>query len=359
MTDDRFALEPGRLARAFELVRDHVEGGRAPYAALAVARGDGLVRSAAFLPGSSPEPPPRSPIASITKPITATAVMQLVEDGRLVLTEPVATYLPEFQPEPADAADPAEPITTWHVLTHTAGLGDASDAELLAEPPTAQTLFDLLCRRRLRFRPGSAYAYASDSFLILARLVETLSGMPYRDYLARRVLEPLGMRATTFDPAAPGPPFVPMTGQLGPVGIPHEEIVRSFIALEMPGGGLWSTTADLVRFGRAMLLGGSLDGERIIGRPFVDLMVRYHTGGLLELGSGREPLYGLGWGLPGRGRGSPASPSAFGHNGATGSTLIVDPGYDLVVVYLRSEWGATTTPTEEAVQAVYGALERA
>ena len=149
-----------------------------------------------------------------------------------------------------------------------------------------------------------------------------------------------------------------MAGRLGPPSIPHDDVVRSFISLEMPGGGLWSTVDDLLRFGRAMLGGGSLDGTRILGRPFVDLMLRDHTADVRELDTGRRPCYGLGWGRPGLGRGSPASPSAAGHGGATGSTLLVDPAFDLVVVYLRNVWGVSMLATDEAVQAVYSSLDR-
>jgi CubicO group peptidase (beta-lactamase class C family) len=162
------------------------------------------------------------------------------------------------------------------------------------------------------------------------------------------------MAATTFDPADPGPAAVPLEG---PPGLPRDEVLARVISLALPGGGLWSTADDLVRFGRAMLLGGTLDGVRVLGRPFVELMTRLQTDGILELGTGRAPGYALGWGRPGLGRGSPASPSSFGHNGASGSTLIVDPAEDLVVVYLRNDWGATMTATEEAVQAVYAALD--
>lgn len=107
-----------------------------------------------------------------------------------------------------------------------------------------------------------------------------------------------------------------------------------------------------------MLGGGALDGTRVLGRPFVELMTREHTGDVLEAGTPpRSPHYGLGWALPGQGPGSPASTRAFGHTGATGSQLIVDPAWDLVVVYLRNEWDADMVQTDEAIQAVYAALD--
>jgi CubicO group peptidase (beta-lactamase class C family) len=349
-------LDGSRLDAAFELVAGQVAGGRAGYAALAVGRSEGLVRSAAWKAGEGFVDPPRTSIASITKPITATAVLQLVEAGRLVLTEPVSTYLPEFRPgPPPDGATATEPVTTWHVLTHTAGLSDAPEAVYESDDVSPATLLDRVCREPLRFSPGSAYAYTSDSFYLLAALIERLSGLSYARYLQQRVFEPLAMAATTFDPSTPGPPGLPIAGDTS--HRPPAESMARFVALEMPGGGLWSVPDDIVRFGRAMLLGGTLDGTRVLGRPFLELMVREHTADVREVGTGRRPTYGLGWALPGIGRGSPASRTSFGHAGASGSLLIVDPAYDLVIVYLRNEWGAPTTATEEAIQAVYGAVE--
>jgi CubicO group peptidase (beta-lactamase class C family) len=356
-TANRYRLDGGALDRAFALVRAQVDGGRVPYAALAVGRADGPLRSATLFPDRADSAPRRSPIASLTKPITATAILRLVEAGLLVLTEPIATYIPEFQPAPADSGDPGEPINAWHILTHTSGLSDANDAELTAAIPTRARLLELLCHRKLRFRPGSAYAYTSDSFVLLATIIERLTGVPYASFLASGIFEPLGMSATTFDPATPGPQAVPLAGRLGPPEIPHDVAVSTFISLEMPGGGLWSTADDIVRFGRAILRHGTLDGRRIVGRPFVDLMSRTHTDGVRELESNRDPTYGLGWARVGLGRGLPASPEAIGHTGATGSILVVDPAYDLVVVYLRNVWGVPMTAAEEAVSAVYGALE--
>lgn len=366
----RPAIDAARLDRAFDLVARQAAEGRATYASLAVARSDGLVRSAAWLRGDRIDPAPPSAIASITKPITATATLQLVEEGSLVLTEPISTYIPEFRPLPPPgdraAGDPAgvdhaagdrepEPIAAWHILTHTSGLGDATDEYFFTAPPTKEAMVRRLCHDRLRFRPGSAYAYASDPFYLLAEIVERISGTPYVDRLRERIFEPLGMAGTSFDPASP-PAGLPLEGALGPPDVPFEAVSTYFVALAMPGGGLWSTAEEIARFGRAMLNGGTLDEARILGRPFVDLMVRVHTSAVREIGTDRAPGYGLGWGRPGLGRGSPASPSAFGHTGASGSELVVDPEHDLVVVYLRNEWGVAMTATQEAIQAVYAAI---
>lgn len=350
-------LDPDRLNAAFEQVaRQSAAAASSSYAALAVARSDGLVRAEAWSAGRRLDQAPRSTIASITKPITATAVLQMVEAGRLSLTEAITNHLPEVRPPAPKEAKPTEPLTAWHLLTHTAGMSDIPQETFLTRPPTRATSVDRLAEMPLRFAPGSAYAYTTDSYQLLAAIVERLAGQPWSAYLRERIFDPLGMTATTYDPSDPGPPGLPIEGLFGPAGIPRDLLRAAFISLEMPGGGLWSTAEDLARFGRAMLNGGTLDGVRILGRPFVDLMTRHHTDGLLELGTGRKPFYALGWDRPGLSRGSPASPSAFGHSGATGSVLVVDPENDVVVVHLRNDWGIDPAGTQQAVQAVYGAL---
>lgn len=351
-------LDPQRLDAAFALVRRQAADPAIGYASLAVARSDGLIRAAAFGPDGERASLPRTAIASITKPIVATGILQLVERGSLVLVEPVATYLPGFAPRPpADTPHPPEPVNAWHVLTHTSGLTNPPDSFYVAGHRDGTAILEWLGTSSLLFAPGAAYRYASESFFVLSELMHRLGGRPHPAYLREHIFEPLGMAATTFDPFTPGPAALPLAGDFGVAGLPRDELMAAFVALAMPGGGLWSTAEDVVRFGRAILGGGTLDGQRVLGRPFVDLMTRHHTRGLIERDTGRPASYALGWGLPGNGRGSPASPSAFAHSGASGSYLLVDPAYDLVVVYLRNEWGAATAPTDAAIQAVYAALE--
>ena len=350
-------LDPGRLNAAFEHVAGQSAGATSSFAALAVARRDGLVRAESWSGGRALDESPRSTVASITKPITATAVLQMVEAGRLALTEPITNYLPDVRPPAPTGAGPAEPLTAWHILTHTAGMSDIPQETFLTRPPTRATSVDRLAEMPLRFAPGSAYAYTTDSYQVLAAIVERLAGQSWSAVLRERIFDPLGMTATTYDPRDPGPAGLPIEGLFGPAGIPRDLLRAAFISLEMPGGGLWSTAEDLARFGRAMLTRGTVDGTRILGRPFVELMTREHTDGVLELGTGRRPFYALGWDRPGLSRGSPASPSAFGHSGATGSVLVVDPENDLVVVHLRNVWGIDPAGSQQAVQAVYAALD--
>ena len=135
-------------------------------------------------------------------------------------------------------------------------------------------------------------------------------------------------------------------------------MVAAYTALRLAGGGLWSTADDLLRFGRAMLRGGELDGVRVLGRPIVDLMTREVT--VNGLGTTGDRLaddhYAIGWGKPGAGV-TELSRSAFGHGGVSGTRLWVDPAYDLVFVYLTGPWGTRTRPATTSCWPSYGAIE--
>ena len=351
-------LDARALAAAFDLVERQVRDGRVRYAALGVARGEDLLRADGWGREGRFSEPVRFLIASITKPITATAVMQLVEDGVLDLSEPIRRYLPEFEPEPPSAGEPGgEAITTWHVLTHTSGLGDLGPDYIDTRRPSPRDVYEWVLRSRLRFAPGSRYEYASDSWYLLAELVRRLGGLTLAEHIRRRILEPLGMAATTFDPAEPGPEPLPLGGYFDRYGSFLPIATRYFVSLGMPAGGLWSTPHDLTRFGRAMMAGGALDGVRVLGRSFVDLMTREHTRDVLDRGDPPQPpRYGLGWRRIGQTAGLPLGPAAVGHDGATGGSLVIDPENDLVVVYLRNEWDGGAAANDEAVRAVFAAL---
>jgi len=355
-------LNPARLDRAFALVGQQVNERLLPAAVLAVARRDGIVRCEALTrPGGDRVTVDSAfMIASLTKPITATAVMQLVDAGRLDLFAPVQSYLPEFQPPAAAEGLPGwETVSTWHLLTHTAGIQDIDGRLLARERPSAADLFRRACTGQLRFVPGSHFEYVSNSFYLLAELIGRLSGAPYREVLRTRLFEPLGMAATSFDPPPPGIGRAPVHD----LGVPRPiegAALRYLGSLAIPGGGLWSRAADLVAFGRACLCAGSLAGATVLSPGSIDLMTRDHTAEIPEFGSeDRFSHHGLGWGKPGREGRRNASPLAFEHGGATGSRLTVDPENDLVVVVLANRWLADVNLSKVAAQAVFDALDEA
>jgi CubicO group peptidase (beta-lactamase class C family) len=370
-------LDPRALHRAFAVAARHVADGVAPWAVLGVATRDAVVRTAAW--GTRPDgrrigTDTVALIASITKPIVATMVLQLVAEGRLALDEPIERLLPEAAEaaaasnaaETADAVGHASPppttgtpsVTAWHLLTHTSGLADLDLPDLLARGTTHVDVVRRLLHEPRRSDPGTAFCYASATFDLLAALVTRLDDRPYADALRARVLEPLGMADTTFDPRATLADRVvrPISAPL-PDGCPvPDTVVDGFIDLAMPGAGLWSTVGDLLRFGRAFARGGELDGVRILPRAFVTLMTREVT--VHGLGAAPDPLaaehYALGWGLPGPA--DPGSPGAYFHGGITGTRLWVDPGEDLVIAYLTGAWEQPAWPADAVLNAVYAAL---
>lgn len=350
-------IDAGRLQRAFDLVAGQVAEGLVPSAVLAVARGSGIVRVEAFSGSDRVTTDAIYLLASISKPIVATAVMQLVERGLLDLSTPLQHYLPEFRaPAAAEDLPGGGAVTAWHLLTHTSGMMEMEPDLLIRERPSGARLLEIACTSPLRFAPGTRYEYSSLSWALLGELIHRLDGRDHPDYLRDEIFGPLGMADAAYAPtdkrrAAPLH-FERIPG-------PLQSIATSFfISMTAPGGGLWSTPADLVAFGRAMLGGGSLGDARILGRTFVERMTRDQTAGLMDSATPPAPAhYGLGWSLPGLDGHLPGSAHAFGHGGLTGTRLLVDPDADLVVVYLANRWGIGDGPSWAAIQAVCAALD--
>ncbi len=345
---------------AFTVAASQVQRGEVPFAILAVAGANGLRRLEAFPPLDGPRIGTGAVclLASITKPIVATAVMRLAETGRFPLTAPLSRWLPELD----DAG--LRPFTAWHVLTHTSGIADISLPDLLLAGGTRAELLERMIGAGQGWTPGSRFLYASFTFDLLAEAVARSLDRPFEDVLRDEVLDPLGMVDTTFHHASAGDRRAPVTlgdwdGTVLPASpaVGGEQVVTAFASLHLAGGGLWSTAHDLVRFGRAMLRGGELDGVRVLGRATLGLMTSEVT--VNGLGATGDPLtdehYALGWGKPGPA--SPASPAAFLHGGVSGTRLLVEPAHDLVLVYLTGQWGGAVEAIDQVVLAAYGSLE--
>ncbi len=346
-------LDPDRLGRAVAVVRESVQRGEAPAAVLAVANSRETVCCEAFTrPGGDIVAADTIfLLASISKPILATAVLQLAEEGQLVLSEPVARYIPEL------ATPATSSVTAWHLLTHTSGIAEVTWPETVRQRPAVAVGLDPARRMPLRFVPGARFAYSTLSFYLLAELITRLGGQPYPEYLRERIFAPLAMADTSFDPRAAGARVAPVHG-IDPDGaLGDEEAVRYFISLAMPGAGLWSTAADLVAFGQAMLNDGQRGDGRLLSPPFMELMTRDHTGSIATT-TKDEPSthYGLGWYKRSLEGWLPGSPRVFEHGGATGCRLWIDPDWDLVYVYLTNGFNLDSHAQVAALQAVYGAF---
>lgn len=336
----------GRLRHAALAAERSVNAGAHPTALLAVANrqrtlwthlvpgADAVREDAIFL------------LASITKPVLATALIQLVEEGRLLLQRPAAEVLPELTG--AHAA-----ITPWHLLTHSSGIDEAQWSNgRMSGDPSLGTCFEEACRAPLLFAPGTRCSYCTLSFAILAELLARIDGVPYPEALRRRIFAPLGMTDTGF---------VPDWDRAAPVhDMVSPDALRLFAARAIAGGGIWSTAADLVRFGQAMLNADRPAGPRLLSPAFARLMTRHATGSLHQIVEGREtPFdYALGWGKPAANDDLPCGAQAFGHGGATGTLLWIDPQWDLVFVYLTNRWCAEVDTPRRALMSVYSALDR-
>jgi CubicO group peptidase (beta-lactamase class C family) len=353
------SIDPARLQRAVAVAEEAVRNGPYPSAVIAVANAETTLLTHTV---SHPE---RAPVredgifllASITKPIVATAIMRLVEEGRLLLNDPVVKYIPEFGQFGKQA------VSVWHILTHTSGLEEAHWWEqLYQQRAPIEAFLPAVCQSPLRFEPGTRYEYCSLSFVILGELIARLGGLPYPEYLQEHIFAPLGMNDTSFAPAGAQQARAIHVYGMGEEAIEPSarRFVDHFVSVAAPGGGLWSTAADLVRFGQAFLRGGRSGDYQLLSPAAIEVMTRLHTGGLVEILEHKPApaSYGLGWGKPGAAGATLASPRAYEHGGATGTRLHIDPEWDLVFVFLTNCWGIQGDASQRALNTVYGALRR-
>ena len=324
-------LDPARLARIDDLVADAIASGETPGCVVCVGRRAGTAWLAAY--GDRQVEPAREPmttdtifdLASLTKPVaTATAVMQLVEDGRLGLGDRVARHLPEFAPHGKDA------ITVHDLLTHQGGL--IADNPLADYEQGSEEAWRRICGLEPVAPRGERFIYSDVGFIVLARLVEALSGRPLAATTKERIFEPLGMVDTGYLPAPDQRPRVAPTEQRegtwlrGDVHDPRAALLGGVAG----HAGLFGTAGDLARYARALLAGGALDGRRVLGAATLAAMVRpvrVPGGGFRGLGWDEQTGFSSN-------RGDLLSPAAFGHGGFTGTSLWIDPGLDLFVIFL-------------------------
>lgn len=282
-------------------------------------------------------------IASQSKPITAAALMILVDGGKVKLDDPVAKYLPEFNnvwvaaekdKEHILLKKPKRAITVRDVLCHMSGLPFASPAEnptLDALPLAAAA--KTYAATPLESEPGTKYQYSNAGINTAGRIIEIVSGTPYEDFLDKRLFAPLGMVDTTFWPNADqvkrlansykpgkgGTGLEPLT--VGQLRYPLSDRTKRF---PMPAGGLFSTADDVARFCRMMLNGGEFDGKRLLSESAVKEMTKRQTPETVK------ESYGLGFSVGG---------GTFGHGGAFATNMSVDTKRGLVFVYLVQHAG--------------------
>jgi CubicO group peptidase (beta-lactamase class C family) len=299
-------------------------------------------------------------VASQTKPITAAAIMMLVDEGKVRLDELVEAYLPEFKgqwlrvEQDADHVllrKPRHPITVRNVLSHTSGLPFSSPVEA----PTLDMLplhaaAASYAMMPLQFEPDTQYQYSNAGINAVGRIIEVVSGMPYEEFLDRRLFGPLGMRDTTFRPskrqmARLAKSYKPNADDtdleetpIGQLRYPFYDRARQ----PMPAGGLFSTAGDIARFCQMALNGGSFEGTRYLSETAVRQMTSRQTAQAIA------ESYGLGWAV---------GDGWFGHGGAYATSMTVDVKRGLVRVYLvqhagfRGDGGKGLAAFEKAAEA--------
>ncbi len=326
-------------------------------------------------------------IASMTKPLTCVAALMLAEEGKLLIADPVARYLPEFEHVKVglnDSAgaltlvDPARPMTVQDLMRHTSGLTYGffgasplrtmyNEAGVFSFDNTNAEMVTKLARLPLAYHPGTTFDYGMSTD-VLGRIVEVLSGQTLGDFLRERLLAPLGMSDTGF--------AVPHAG--GRIAEPDPTtnnllLTNPLIAprWEAGGAGLASTAPDYLRFCHMLLNEGHLDGRRYLAPSSIRLMASDHlppgvaydpiTLPLLGAGAPMPAMghgYGLGVGVRTRlgGNPLPGSLGTFSWGGALGTTFWIDPQQQLVVILMTQAPAERIRYRSLLQQLVYQAL---
>ena len=338
---------------------------------------------------------------SMTKPIVCTALMTLVEEGKVRLFDPVARYIPAFAKVQVQGADgqlvaPKRPMTVRDVMMHTSGLTygfledypvgrDYAQGRLVQAQASLKDAIDDLARYPLAFQPGERFHY-SVGIDVAARVIEVASGQTLGKFLAERLFAPLGMTDTAFSaPVAKRQRVAAMYGRsdIMKPGVSTRTAFEQWRAgyneridvdatypadapgvFERGGHGLFGTLPDYFRFAQMLCDGGVLDGVRVIGRKTLELMHSNHMPpALLPIEIGGMPLPGYGFGLGSRvlldvaSSGAPGSVGEFGWSGAAKTHYWVDPREKVVAVFMTQSMLSYDLPELELRALAYQALE--
>ena len=372
-----------RLGRIREAVQRHIDSGNVPGAVTLVARRGRVVHFEAHGVNDVEAKKPMAKdaifrLASMSKPITAVAVMMMVEEGKVRLNDPVSRFIPEFKsanvavpkggaapagrgggrggPPPEVDLVPSRPITVRDLLTHTSGLmtggpgqQTAGAAGQRAPTDTLATYIPKLGAVALDYQPGTLWRYSGlAGFDVLSRIVEVASGMPFDRFLQQRLFDPLGMKDTGFPitPArAPRMAILYRRVQGGGFERQPDQNGLSSATYFAGSGGLVTTAEDYLQFAQMLVNGGELNGRRYLSPKTIQLMASNHTGDMVNGQFGR-PARGMGFGLGVQVVEDPVaadlrqSKGTYGWAGAYGTNINVDPQEKMVTIIMMQ----TSTP---------------
>ena len=383
---EAIGLSGARLQKLSDAFKREVDKGTLPGATVLVARKgqvgwfDAIGRQAPG--GAAMAHDSIFRIFSMTKPIVSVGIMQLLEDGHFLLSDPVAKFIPEFADTKVgvenngklDLVPAKRPMTVQDLLRHTSGLtydhtGNGpvqklyQQSRLRSRKITNAEHATMLAEMPLVCQPGEAWNY-SRSTDVLGRIIEVVSGKSLGAFLTERILAPLQMTETAFHTGEANAgrlaePFAtdPWNG----------DKVQLFNMLEQPamesgGGGLVSTTMDYARFAAMLAGGGWLDGHRIIGRKTLELMASDHLGPDVKVDSPLMPAghgFGLGFAVRTHAGMAPFTGSLgqYFWSGMAGTFFWIDPAEDLFAVFMMQGPGQREYIRSMLRNAVYAAVE--
>ena len=394
MSAEDLGFVSDRLARIPAFIQaNYLDNGKLPFASVLVGRGDdialqwssGVAEDAIFR------------IASMTKPITSVAFMQLVEQGLVALTDPVTKYIPEFAQlgvfvggggnVPFMTRAPKTQMRVIDLLRHTAGFTysfqeqgniDAAYRKTDVESwtkNTSQSVIDTLAQIPLEFDPGTQWNYsvATD---IVGILVERISGLSLPEYFQTHIFTPLGMTDSFFQVPAgkaaripEGFAFDPETKMKLIDKAGADSMWAKGWSFNSGGGGLASSVADYYRFCRMLLNGGALDGAQILSPKTIELMTANHIPGGQDLTQMSKSLFseaemaGIGFGLgfattiDSAATLTPCSTGDFYWGGMYSTAFFVDPVEDIIMIFMTQLLPSTTYPVRREIKTmIYSAM---
>ena len=313
-------------------------------------------------------------IASMTKPVTAVAILMLQDEGKLNVSDPVSKYIPQFAELKTPSGKPAN-LTITQILTHTSGLGEAP-RDKAATARTLAELVPLWLDAPMQFEPGAKWQYCQSGINAAGRIVEILSGMPFDVFLQKRLFDPLGMKDTTFYPGEEQRRRLVTayskdrdSGELKPV--PPREDFGSKDRPPQGNGGLFSTAPDYARFCQMLLNRGSLDGQRYLTTDAMKYLSTPQTPDDMPTGFFQSDRWGdhgenYGWALgtcvlkqPHEGVAEALSPGAFGHGGAWGTQAWIDPAKQVAYILMVQRSNFPNSDASEVRRAFQKAASKA
>ncbi|RZN33001.1 serine hydrolase domain-containing protein [Bradyrhizobium sp. Leo121] len=383
---EQLGLSSVRLQRMSDTFKREVDKGTIPGATVLVAR-RGQIGWFDTIGQQAPEGAPMAHdtlfrIFSMTKPIVSVGIMMLLEDGHFLLSDPVSKFIPEFAETKVgvesggklELVPASRQMTIQDLLRHTSGLtydhtGNGlvqqlyQQSRLRSRKITNAEHATLLASMPLICQPGAEFNY-SRSTDILGRIIEVVSGKTLGSFLTERILAPLQMTETGF---YTGEENATRLAEAFPSDPWSGEKVQLFNMLEQPamesgGGGLVSTTMDYARFSQMLLSGGSLDGNRIIGRKTLQLMASDHLGPHVKIqGTLVPPGHGFGLGFAVRTHQGiapfPGSVGQFFWSGVAGTFFWIDPVEELFAVFMSQGPGQRDYTRTLVRNGVYAALD--